>query len=169
VSIHGGLGLTLRRYLDAATWAMTRWWYDAVVAFDDETRDALLSRLRDMGATGVWAVGLAVAGFAAIATRRGLFRFRRAPGGPRPRAPVRHPRRGAHARAASRLYGRLLRRLARRGWKKPRSMPPLQFVDHLRHRGCPDAGRIADATNAYLAVRFGGAPLTRATRRLIRA
>ena len=67
--------------------------------------------------------------------------------------------------AASRLrhldiYDRMLRTLARAGFPKPASLPPLAFARSLRERSPDIASRVERLALLYYAVRFGHNPLT---------
>lgn len=61
---------------------------------------------------------------------------------------------------ATRQYLAMLRRLRRQGHVKPPAATATEFCRELSQRGHPAAGEVTAATEAYLAIRFGGRQAT---------
>ncbi len=66
---------------------------------------------------------------------------------------------------AAALYAKLEAALVARGVPRDASEPPLRHAEQLAARRHPLAPEVVALTTVYLEARFGGAPLTRATRR----
>ena len=162
-----GLWSRINMYLDAADHAWQEW----VVSYNIEQQVAMAARfeaaLRNLNSPnagsgagwtvnalawakrwGGWVLGAVLLAGLAIFFGPGLWRELRK---------TRHVRRiqrsGGTVRDASVLYERMLDRLARRGFQKPGWFTPNEFARHLP---VAEKARVAEFTEVYNAIRYGG-------------
>jgi protein-glutamine gamma-glutamyltransferase len=150
--------------------ALSQRWNTYVVGYDLRRQVRMFDdvsqryeRLRFLGPGG----GALLASALALAAGLGYVvwkRRRRSRGDKREADPV---KREQHARveAAAALYRALESALQSHGVRRSPSLPPLRHAEELCIRRHPLADEILSLTNLYLETRFGGCPLTEATRR----